>query len=81
MKQDRSVQVETALLSTRDFNPQPTVPPATYSSPTLRISKRPAPVPMSSSLISSVRLTMVAPHALYRINGIFRLVMRYARHG
>lgn len=36
---------------------------STYSSPSFLISKRPAPVPMSDSLISSVRLMMVAPHA------------------
>ena len=34
-----------------------------YSSPIFLTSKSPAAVPISSSLISSVRLTIVAPHA------------------
>mmetsp|Transcript_6548 Transcript_6548/g.9534 ORF Transcript_6548/g.9534 Transcript_6548/m.9534 type:complete len:222 (-) Transcript_6548:1004-1669(-) len=45
-----------------------------YSSPILRISKRPAPVPMSSSQISSVRLTMVAPVArAMRLASVLRM--------
>ena len=35
-----------------------------YSSPVFLTLKSPAPVPMSSSLISSVLLTMVAPQGL-----------------
>ena len=35
-----------------------------YSSPIFRTSKRPHPVPMSDSFTSSVRLHIVAPHAL-----------------
>jgi len=36
---------------------------STYSSPILRTSKSPQPVPTSSSFISSVLFTTVAPHA------------------
>jgi len=36
-----------------------------YSSPIFRTSKRPHPVPTSVSFSSSVRLQMVAPHALW----------------
>ncbi len=45
----------------------------TYSSPNLRISNRPQPVPMSVSCSSSVRDTMVAPHTrAMRLLSVFR---------
>lgn len=52
-----------------------------YSSPIFLISNRPAPVPTSSSLSSSGRLTILAPQALLgrgsegnqMISGIFKI--------
>mmetsp|Transcript_35343 Transcript_35343/g.84434 ORF Transcript_35343/g.84434 Transcript_35343/m.84434 type:complete len:200 (+) Transcript_35343:136-735(+) len=74
----RSISFRTSLLPPRRMTVQAfgslhSSKKAKYSSPILRISNRPQPVPMSDSRISSVRLTMVAPVArATRLLSVFR---------